>query len=668
MSRHGIEWSRAEFVVALAALLLVLPAATRAQDFSDNVFSFQGCASVSGGQLVLENCFDCYQTAAIARMATPQPGTFLFDLHFEVVGTPLSQLYINTGLIDVQFVTYPYCQPGPCAGDITDIAIDAKAGDAVTFNLIYDQVDCGFNHGLRCTFSNLRFYPAVGVSPLGGALDATTRVVHDPGLQDIWSGINRVAELGDVDGDGHADFAYSAALAGPTQNGIVRVLSGQSGAILHEMQGVQTGARLGESALGNAGDIDGDGVDDLVISELAHLRVVSGATGADLYQIPAPEPAQAAALNADGAGDVDGDGRGDIIVSLPAFNSSVTAAGKIFVYSGATLALLYSDVGATTNDRLGYVVSGAGDVDGDGFDDDLATGLAYPTLKGFVRVYSGRTGAVLYTFVGDSPGDGLFVAHAAGDVDGDGFGDIVAGAQQSQVGSLFPPGYARAFSGATGAVLFTVAGTSESEEFGFDVAGAGDLNGDGFDDVFVAASENLGHGRVTAYAGPSGAKLYDVRSLDYNWLGRAIAAGHDLDADGTPDLTVAARTLVFEPRVLTYSGRAALHGAPLFSAFGSLLPGSTLALKLRGGPPGGNAAIVAGLGAHQLPFKGGFLLPTVTTILIGVPLRPDGGFDIATPWPPSLTAPIAVVLQAWCPHPAAGQGLVASNALQLAPP
>jgi hypothetical protein len=107
---------------------------------------------------------------------------------------------------------------------------------------------------------------------------------------------------------------------------------------------------------------------------------------------------------------------------------------------------------------------------------------------------SGATGAILYTFNGDSASDQLgFSVSGAGDVNNDGFDDLIVGANfDDNNGSN--SGSARVLSGATGAILNHFNGDSAGDEFGYSVSGAGDVNNDGFDDLIVAASGNDSNG------------------------------------------------------------------------------------------------------------------------------------------------------------------------------
>ncbi|MCI0330777.1 MAG: integrin alpha, partial [candidate division Zixibacteria bacterium] len=113
-----------------------------------------------------------------------------------------------------------------------------------------------------------------------------------------------VAGVGDVNGDGRADFIVGAALADPggiSNAGSAYLYSGASGALLYQKNGSGTNGQLGWSVAG-AGDVNGDGRGDFIVGSPNTAFVYSGATGALLYQ-------KSAGYSVGGAGDVDGDGR-----------------------------------------------------------------------------------------------------------------------------------------------------------------------------------------------------------------------------------------------------------------------------------------------------------------------------------------------------------------------
>ncbi|MDA0668050.1 MAG: hypothetical protein O3A50_09780, partial [Planctomycetota bacterium] len=148
--------------------------------------------------------------------------------------------------------------------------------------------------------------------------------------------------------------------------------------------------------------------------------------------------------------------------------------------------------GQASYDLLGFSVSGAGDVDGDGFDDLIVGALwADPgglTEAGSAFVYSGATGSLIWQFDGQASADQLGRSvSGAGDVDGDGFDDVIVGAHGADPGGLSDAGSAFVYSGATGSLIWQFDGQASSDILGISVSGAGDVDGDGFDDVIVGA-------------------------------------------------------------------------------------------------------------------------------------------------------------------------------------
>ena len=237
-------------------------------------------------------------------------------------------------------------------------------------------------------------------------------------------------------------------------------------------------------------------------------------------------------------GDIDGDGVHDVVVGAPQNSAGGAGAGRVTVFSGATGATLLTLTGAS-GDSLGETVGAAGDVDGDGVPDVLAggPGLGEAQATGMARVYSGRTGAVLHTFIGATPADHLGTALVGlGDVDGDGKGDFLVGARGAG-GS----GVLTLHSGADGHALYTLAGTAAGDAFGTAAGAVGDLDADGVPDFAVSATGAgpNGHGEVTVRSGKTGALLRGGLTPDSNAseLGLLFVGGAgDVNGDGVPDV------------------------------------------------------------------------------------------------------------------------------------
>ena len=368
-----------------------------------------------------------------------------------------------------------------------------------------------------------------------------------------------VSGAGDVNGDGFADLIAGAPDELNDGIGSARVYSGTDGSLLYNFVGNSPGDLFGFSVSG-AGDVNADGFADLIVgapsndrnnSPFGSARVLSGIDGSVLYTFDGDPTTDFFSRDLSGAGDVNGDGFADLIVGVPLNNS-------VRVFSGVDGSVLYNFFGDSTGDLFGRKVSGAGDVNGDGFD-DLIVGAPLDDNNGqnsgIARVFSGVDGSVLYSFEGDSANDGFGrPVSGAGDVNGDGFADLIVGAagdDNNGNGS----GSARVFSGVDGSVLYTFDGDPSAfpilgDAFGSSVSGAGDVNGDGFADLIVGApsddpnGQNSGSARV--FSGIDGSILYtfDGDGSSDGFLGDnfgvEVSGAGDVNGDDVADFFVGA--------------------------------------------------------------------------------------------------------------------------------
>ena len=249
-----------------------------------------------------------------------------------------------------------------------------------------------------------------------------------------------------------------------------------------------------------------------------------------------------------GAGDVDGDGHADFIAGAPQIGS--TGPGYVRVFSGRTGLVLFTFSGDGAGDRFGYAVGGGHDVNGDGVPDFLV-GAPGDDDKGAdagsVRLFSGKDGTVLYTLHGDKAGYAFGSAVAfVGDASKDSKPDFVVGAPLA--GSV---GKVRLFSGPHGTVLHSFTGKIGDKYFGICVSGVGDMNKDGAMDLVVGAPRGVtlakrSDGYATVFSGASGKEIWTFYGTKDSILtGTAVSGTGDVNLDGVPDVIVGAPNLRF---------------------------------------------------------------------------------------------------------------------------
>jgi hypothetical protein len=231
-------------------------------------------------------------------------------------------------------------------------------------------------------------------------------------------------------------------------------------------------------------------------------------------------------------GDVDGDGADDVVTSAPTRQIGGTPAGRIYVYSSRSGRLLWSADGRA-GDQVGTGVEGAGDTNHDGIPDVVAGAPG----GGRAYVYSGRDGKILQTFEAEDKQD-AFGRHAsgAGDVDRDGYADVIVGAPGNSAGGQ-GAGRAYVYSGKTGRPLLTLTGERAGDGFGSTVAGWSDANRL-FLLVGAPAAGASKHGRTYVYDALSAKPKFAIESDDTgNALGMMfVSVVGDVDGDRVPDV------------------------------------------------------------------------------------------------------------------------------------
>jgi hypothetical protein len=311
-----------------------------------------------------------------------------------------------------------------------------------------------------------------------------------------------------------------------------------------------------------AGDLDGDGVVDLVVGapESAQVFVLSGATGAVVHTIQGPADAFYFGYRVDCGADLDGDGVSEILVGDPLYFFG-NGAGRIHVYSGATYAALpaHEHVGASPGEGLGSPVRFFEDMTGDGIPEYAAGGLfsapGAPSLPGRVHVYDGATGAELVLLVGSEPGDLFGVSiESLGPVDpGDTIPDFAIGAPFTSSGGLDLNGAVDIYAGGTWAHIRTDAGSENNVRVGWSLGRLDDLDGMGVDDYVTSWHPLIPVGPFAfqsngglVVSGESGATLLTVVSPPPLGGSGGAYSVSDVDGDGHRDLLLGNQAL---PRI-----------------------------------------------------------------------------------------------------------------------
>ncbi|HEV8320084.1 MAG TPA: integrin alpha [Myxococcota bacterium] len=466
-------------------------------------------------------------------------------------------------------------------------ASTVPGGAPITYELNY-STDAGFGAGVTTLMTTVTSHqpaadlPTAAAPPVGARYYWRVRACAASACS-AYSPVWRV-DVGrsdhDFNGDGFADVLVGA-LGGAA--GAVHLFYGGPGALDTTADGTLGALAAGDEfghAVAFAGDVDADGFADAVVGApgaaggdgAAYVFRGGVAFDAGADGVLAGAPGEALGTAVAGAGDVDGDGFADVVAGAPGSDGggAGAGAGRAYVYRGGAGPAFDAAPdgtidGTAAGDALGTAVAGAGDVNSDGFGDVAAGAPGADSAAvgaGRVTVHLGGPGGVVAAPAGVIDGAGAGEAFGtsvagAGDVDGDGFADVVAGAPLAGAAG---GGEARVYFGGAGTSFDANAdgvlagdagaGAAAGDGFGAAVAAAGDVNGDAFGDLVVGAAGEDGGGAASGVArvflgGPS-AGLDPVADgvlaggAAGDGLGTAVAGAGDVDADGYADVTVGA--------------------------------------------------------------------------------------------------------------------------------
>ncbi len=432
-----------------------------------------------------------------------------------------------------------------------------------------------------------------------------------------------VSNAGDVNGDGFDDVIVGAPGAQSSYVVFGKAVGFDADINLSSLNG-DDGFRLHGSnfSVSSAGDMNGDGFDDVIVDAGSSSCVVFGkAAGFDAdINLSDLGGIDGFRLNGSGdsvspvssAGDINGDGLSDVIIG--AGNSSYVVFGKTLRFDAQMdLTGLDGSDGFSLNGSgsLFSRVSNAGDVNGDGFD-DVIIGAAGASPNGEFSgssyiVFGKASGFDAHMNLSDLDGSNGFrldganeqdrsgsSVSSAGDVNGDGFGDVIIGAplansNASASGSSYivfgkASGFDAQFdlSNLDGNNGFQLNGARETDESGWSVSGAGDTNGDGFDDLIVGShSDYYVSDSYVVFGKASGfdaqidlsAMLSDdgfrLISDHPTVFGSSVSGAGDINGDGLDDLIVGAPEGTFRSYYYTAGKSYVIFGSRDFGGGGS---------------------------------------------------------------------------------------------------
>jgi hypothetical protein len=390
-----------------------------------------------------------------------------------------------------------------------------------------------------------------------------------------------VACAGDVNGDGYSDVIVGAEDYdnGNTDEGVAFVYHGSSTGInnvaVTTLESNQDLSQFG-FAVSSAGDVNGDGYSDVIVgaylfdngeinegNAFVYHGSAAGVSNIVATTLQSNQSLSDYGISVKCAGDINGDGFSDILVGADTYQNGQSQEGAVFFYYGSNTGTYGTPTILESNQisaRMGRGIASAGDVNGDGFSDIIVGANLYDNgenNEGAAFVYHGNTAGINTTATSSlennlaSSNYGCSVA-SAGDVNGDGFSDVIIGAQFYSNGQI-NEGAAFVYLGTANGINPTIASTIEGNqifsEIGSSVSTAGDINADGYSDIVIGAryydnGEHLEGGALVYYGSPSGINTSSFDLLEVNqpdaFFGYSVASAGDVNGDGYGDIIAGA--------------------------------------------------------------------------------------------------------------------------------
>jgi len=321
------------------------------------------------------------------------------------------------------------------------------------------------------------------------------------------------------------------------------------------------------NAVSTAGDVNGDGYDDVIVGVPGYCMSGQWRGAAFVFYgsptglaLPVPSwtalgeaPHHQFGNSVSDAGDVNGDGYDDVVIGCDNYHVLDYVPGKAYVYHGSNTGLgtspAWAEEGPVSGADFGCSVSSAGSVNGDQYADIVIGAESYEngaSYEGAAYVYHGSASGVMASAAWGVEGhqSGAYFGYSvsgAGDVNDDGYDDLIVGAPyhdggQANEGRVYV--YIGSSSGLDSSADWIEERDQSKSRFGGSVADAGDVNGDGFGDVVVGAwmfdNEGPDEGHAFVYVGHTGFPDCNENCVpDADDI--AFGTSQDCNGDGIPD-------------------------------------------------------------------------------------------------------------------------------------